>query len=644
MVNYFIYAKDYSASTEHDDHYHTNGLKTLEQFIIDVEEIKNEVAKSEDPPIESRIIYLHWGYKCEEVDEETTRTAYLQQQGNGPDTLPEKIIDWLKVNYDICSKKSTIKLLYIITDGRVYETSVKKCFKSNKYMHYEKVVFHAFNEDRNEIDISVASSFFKSQCIVYCNNELYDDTDISEEFDYEKINVENFVSEKNNLRSYVKLKFLKKNKNDARVLNEIDKLKKLRVRLFDELSSKTKVDLAKKDRNKFISAFVCTDWYQNLTSVDEIGNAKVDIEKAISATINYLNSENRSFKFDALKFNRNFNTIVEEEPIVDVNFTAEQEIAFPDIICNDETGIPVVILTYVDLLEKIIFHGQHEREKIDPASFSKFKKTMECPLFLVNDKDISESIGYFYTLNVYKQFLANNIRNEPRTRKPFCGGLVLTDTVQYDYYNDYILSATFFDSKKVKFNVGLFYYVLFKNCENKEWMDRNVVEQFKKYAMRRVSETVCKIGLSSLPLDPQENSSLLTALWYCVDLSSCIFKDDPENFTHERMRMFYGVSHCMIEILEYFEYDLDMESIKRRREIISHVMTLKRIDKDSDKVYYLLKKIFKTVDDFLVSEIEKPFNLYKLNYLKLNHKNMLNDDVINETVHLNDYVHLMRGK
>ncbi|XP_023951462.2 uncharacterized protein LOC112055530 [Bicyclus anynana] len=641
MVNYFIYAKDYSGSTEYDDHYHTNGLKTLAQFKTDVEEIKTELAKSEDPPIESRIIYLHWGHICEEVDEETTRTAYLQRQGDGRNTLPERIIEWLKLNYDICSEKGVIKLLYIITDGRIYENSVEECFRSNSNMYYEKVVFHAFNQDQNEIDISVASSFFKSQCMVYCNNELYDDTDISEEFDYDKINIENFASEKDNLKSYIKLKFLKKIKNDARALKEIDNLKKLRARLFDELSCKTEVDLATKDRKEFISEFVRTDWYQNLTSADGMGNGKVDIEKAITTMINYLVCENKSYTFDALKFNTNFNTLVEEEPIVDVNFTAEQEIAFPDIIWDDEKGIPVVILTNMDLLEKIIFHGQRGRDQIQPASFSKFKTTMECPLFLVNDKDISESIGYFYTLNVYKQFLVNNIRNEPRTRKPFCGGLVLTDTVQYDYYNDYILSATYFDSKKVKFNVGLFYYVLFKNCENKEWMDRNVVEQFKKYAMRRVSETVCKIGLSSLPLDPQENTSLLTALWYCVDLSSCIFKDDPKNFTHERMRMFYGVSHCMIEILKYFEYDLDIESIEKRRELISHVMTLKRIDKSSDKVYYLLKKIFKTEDDFLVSEIEKPFNLYKLNYLKLNHKNILNDNVINEKVHLNDYVHLM---
>ncbi|GBP27679.1 Early 94 kDa protein [Eumeta japonica] len=58
-----------------------------------------------------------------------------------------------------------------------------------------------------------------------------------------------------------------------------------------------------------------------------------------------------------------------------------------------------------------------------------------------------------------------------------------------------------------------------------------------------ISTTVCKIGLSSLPLDPPENTSLLTALWYCVELSSCIFKDDPQHFMYERLRMHYGVAY-----------------------------------------------------------------------------------------------------
>lgn len=91
--------------------------------------------------------------------------------------------------------------------------------------------------------------------------------------------------------------------------------------------------------------------------------------------------------------------------------------------------------------------------------------------------------------------------------------------------------------------------------------------------MRRISETKCNIGLSSLPLDPQERTTLLTALWYCVELSSGIFKNDPQHFKQERLREYYDVAPYMIEILTWFNYDLDLESIEKRRELLSYVMT-----------------------------------------------------------------------
>lgn len=54
-----------------------------------------------------------------------------------------------------------------------------------------------------------------------------------------------------------------------------------------------------------------------------------------------------------------------------------------------------------------------------------------------------------------------------------------------------------------------------------------------------------------------------------------------------------------------------------------------------------MEKIFKKINCFLSCEIENPFHLNKLNYLKFDHKGLLSEDVINEKVHLNEYVHLM---
>ncbi|CAD6203305.1 GSCOCG00009751001-RA-CDS [Cotesia congregata] len=640
MVYYFIYAKDYSASTDGVNFYHTNGLKTVEQFKNDVWKFHEKLTQSNESSTESRIIYLHWGHKCTEESEDTIIESYQERIGEGDDTRPETIIQWIKKRignvHDV-----KIELLYIITDGLINRDSMEKCKELNSDMQYNNVVFYAFNQNLNHIDLSVAATFLKSHCAIHRNYELLDDVNISEEFDYSKIRVSNFIAGRDNLKSYIKLKYINKFKEDALALQEIDKLKMLRNRLFEELSKSEqhKANLDTKDKNEFMREFINTVWYQNLNASEH--GIKVEIEKSISTLINYIVSDNKSYSFDALKFESKFNNSIEEEPIVDAYFATEQEIEFPDIILDDDKGIPVILLTEFNLLDKIIFHRTDAWAEVSPASFSKFKSAMECPLFLLNDPDISESIGYFYTLNVYKQLLENTTKTEPRTRRPYHGGLVLTDTNEFDKYNDYILSATYFAFKKINYNVGLFYYILWKNCENKEWMDRNVLEQFKKYVMRRISATVCKIGLSSLPLDPQENTSLLTALWYCVELSSCIFKDDPQNFMHERLRMYYGVAHCMIEILRYFNYDLDLESIENRRDIIRHVMILKKIPSHRERVYYMLDKIFKNINGFLVCEIEKPANLQKLNYLKLNHKGMLHTDIIQEKVHLNEYVHLI---
>ncbi|KAJ8712971.1 hypothetical protein PYW08_008275 [Mythimna loreyi] len=622
MVNYYIYAKDYSISTEGVIYYHKNGLTTLEQFKSDVNHINSASTDKE-----SRIVYLHWGNRCEEVDETEALKAYRDRDGRGTNTLPETIIEWIQANVN--TNEDNIKLMYIITDGQINRRSFDKCLALNENINYDKVVFHALSENLNCIDLSVTASFIKSQCTIYRNNVLFDETDISKEFDYDKITADNFATEKESLKSYIKFKFLTSAKNNAKSLAEIEKLKNLKNRLMKTKSIENFPDTM--DRDTFLIEFKNTNWYKSFSNPSY--DLNVDIEKSITTLINYIVCENKSYGFDALKFDSTFSNEVPEELIEDISFTAEQEIEFPDIILADEKGIPVILCTELNLLEKLIFQSSEST-----ASFSKFNTMMECPLFLLEDPDLNDSLGYFYTLTVYKQLLEQDTKLEPRTRRPFHGGLVLVDTDDFDRYNDYILSATYFNFKKVKYNIGLFYFVLWKICEKKQWMDENVVAQFKKYALRRVCATKCKIGLSSLPLDPQVNCSLPIALWYCVEMSTIIFKDDPERYSHERLRMYYGIAHIMVEILIYLDYKLDLDTIHKRKDLIRHVMILKKIPSQKDKVLYMVEKIFKKVNGYLVSEIANSENMKKLNYLKLKHKEMLRDDVIAEEVNLEEYV------
>lgn len=266
---------------------------------------------------------------------------------------------------------------------------------------------------------------------------------------------------------------------------------------------------------------------------------------------------------------------------------------------------------------------------------------MACPLSLEYNTDFQDSIGYFYTLDVYHELLVqSDYPTEPRTRKPFRGGIV--PHKDFDKYNDYILAATYFEGKRVTYNIGLFYYILYKQCESKQWMDPNVVDLLKKYIFRRISETVCRIGLSNLPLDPDEKVLLPTALWYCIELSSYLFMNDESNFHQERLRMFYGSVHHMIKILEYFEYDLDKSFITNRVNIIRTLSRLKHIPKDNLKVLDILKKVFKQDSNgYLVSEIEKPENIKLLNLLKVKHNEIISENILQEKINLSDYVHLM---
>ncbi|OWR45257.1 hypothetical protein KGM_210247 [Danaus plexippus plexippus] len=305
-------------------YYHTNGLKTLEQFKRDVENIKEEQSLAGEPPAESKIVYLHWGDDCWDVDEDKTRTAYVDQKCERMGTDPEWIIKHLQKKY-VLHESDRIKLLYIITDGLICKESAEKCFKFNEFMQYDRVVFHALNEQTANIDFSVAASFFKSRCMVYRNYKLLVSTDISKEFDYDKIDIHNFTAKKDQLKSHITLKYIRQFNRDAESLQEIHKLKVMRERLFDRINSERSA-LSDSDRNnKLMLTYIVM---------------KVDIERSISSLITYIMSNVRSYSFDALTFDMEADEGFEDELTDDADYTTEQEFEIFDFSLEDDVGIP----------------------------------------------------------------------------------------------------------------------------------------------------------------------------------------------------------------------------------------------------------------------------------------------------------------
>lgn len=633
IATYCIYAADYSASTYNDEYYNTNAFKTIEYFKKDVKEIM-EKEKLND----MEIVYLQWGNDCKHVDEKTIADTYISKSGKSGDTKPQEIIRWIKSNVNL--KTSKIQLLYIITDGQIPSYSVQNCLQMNTDMDYENVVFHAYKYNGHSIDLSVAASFFKKQCAVIRNGEVLNQVNINESYDYDSINIKNFKKEKESLREYIKLKFIALAKTHYHSLQEIEKLKKLRNRLFQEFDFKKSNDISFEnvfDKDKFIDNFIETDYYKTLQQT--VYNDKVAIEKCISTLINYINTDKKSYEFDCLKYDTKYNAEVTEEITEDfenIQWSDEEKVEFPDIITFEESkNVPVILLATYNLPQHIIFHSGNSQ----PASFSKFKSVTECPLFLLNDKKfVDDSICYFYTVAVYQQLLNTEFTRDPYSCRDTAGGIILSQ--EFDKYNDYIVALNYFDSKSIKYNKGLFYYVLWKICDGKKWMDQNVVEKFKEYMLRRVTETKCYIGLTSLPLDPLIQTSLPAALWYCVEISSYIFKDDDEFYSKERLQNYHGIAAYMIEILTCLSYPLNLQLIKTRIDILKHLTILKRISKQ-ERYYYMASKIFKLSDGFLISEIAHQDNVEKLNYIKLNHKEKINENVINEKIDLNEYVYFL---
>ncbi|CAG17416.1 hypothetical protein CcBV_7.2 [Bracoviriform congregatae] len=336
MVDYFIYAEDCSDSINRAEYYHSNNLKTLEQFKCDVESIK-EQSVAQEPTRQFKIVYLNWSDVCWEVNEDKVgMNNYTNGDVTGLSNVhtcerrdPRCLIRYFRKNYIVC-ENDRIKLLYIVTNGKISRESIDECLELNKEIDYEMVVFHAFNEDPEKIDLLVAAPFFKSRCIVYHNTELCNRTHISKEFDYDKISSDNFAVEMQQLMSYIKLKFINKFKRDADVWREIEKLHNLRNRMLRELSENTPKcpffeRMEEKERKILLRTFDVNK-FKNYMAMAYV--MKTDVEKYVAAMVNYIKSNKKSCSLDVLKFDSKVNESVEEKQIDDADSTDDEESNF----------------------------------------------------------------------------------------------------------------------------------------------------------------------------------------------------------------------------------------------------------------------------------------------------------------------------
>nr|WNA17498.1 p94 [Alphabaculovirus mabrassicae] len=621
-TDYFIYATDDSGSTTYTDHYNANASQTLTLFEDEVKRFnsKNAVVK-----------YLHWSTSCREQ----TRQQVIQRYENseyaeGGGTWPATIIEWIQT--EICSKTSAnLRLLYIVTDGQINSNAVSIC---QRYMErspfvFDRVVFHAISADIDDVDLSVASTFLgKSDCTILYNTSVIDQINLAEPYNYEAVTPENFDEKTQEMLSYIKLQFINTNSTDAAALQEIEKLKKMRNRLL--MHEEPKTDMASifetKNRETFVAAFKNSSYYKTF---DNTYSFKSRVEKNVCTMINYLHNDYKSYSFNALRVKKYCNTVdsVMEEDVDQVNYDNAQTIEFPDCILDDESGVPAILLTHCNLLADIN----------DTVTLTKFKKTITCPLHYMRNKDVKESIEYFYNVNTLKSLLEHDVTISPRSRRPFTGALV--PSAEFDAYNDFVLLSTYFNGKKVPVNKGLMYYVLYKHMTNAEYINSEVREYFRKYVIHRISTTLCPISLSLQPLEPQIMVSLPAALWYCVDISTELFANDLIHFGKERLREYAYYANDMITMLKWCSYTLDEEPIKSRADILLTINALKRIQGYTNKLQFIFKQIFQEEQGFFVNVIKNKKNIIKLNLIDVDHTQMVDTKMLDRAVDLNEFAY-----
>ncbi|ACI28816.1 P94 [Agrotis ipsilon multiple nucleopolyhedrovirus] len=635
--DYYVYASDNSYSTYYSKHYYENALLTLEDFKSIVDNMK---CHSKTP---AKIVYLQWGSHCYEASEKDVRIHYMKLKGNNGVADPESFIDWIK--YNVLKDAAKLQLLYIVTNTKIRQDKVRKIDLGLSYRGFvfNHVIFQAIDARVENIDMSVAAVLIRqSKCKLYRNRVLEYDVDLSDQFNYDDITVDNYYQKKTELTSYIKLKFFNVFVGHYTVLLEINKLKNLRSTLIKEYAKRTESlvqnNFESKDRRVFINEFKNSDYYKMLY-FDNNKSFNKDVDKLISALINYLRAGNKSFEFDSLRVKNYFWTLADarnrggnddDDDLENFynSFDAEFEyenvtkIDFPD----SESEVPALILTHADLLESL-----------SNNALAKFKQYNVCPLYYLENEEMRLSVEYYYSLESFRMLLKHDIRVSPRTRKNFSGALV--PLPQFDDYNDWVLAVTYFNGKCVPYNKGLMYYVLYKHMLNAEHIDDvNVIEYFRQYAVHRIEQTKCPMSLTHLPLEPTMTVSLPAALWYCVDISTQLFGRDPIFFGNERLSAYAHFADDMLAMLRWCGYSMDVEAISQRAELFRAIIELKRRGQRHAKLLYILEQVFETRDGFLVHKFKNKRAIKKLNYLSIDYTKMIDEHQLEQPINLNDYV------
>nr|ACE75193.1 conserved hypothetical protein [Glyptapanteles flavicoxis] len=315
MADYYVYAWD-SSSTPKLESVNFKRLDTLMEFIKNVKKTQKERLVAAEPQRELIEIFMHWNENLSGAPGDTT-SEYLHQNNKFGERKANWIIRYLKDKY-LVNSSNKIEMLYIVTDGAMSKESVEECIELNEDMHYGTIVFHAFNANPKKNDLSVAAPFLRSRCMVYRNNKLCYGAEIFKKLNYDKINADNILAVRDQLKTYIELKYINKSISDTGVSEGIKKLTMLRKRVYKEFSAKltkyihSPADLKANEANSltpkidFTAFWKC--FFATLATQKEVDETFADMLECIQ-------NKKNSCSFDALNFDEKNDKPVADEPM-----------------------------------------------------------------------------------------------------------------------------------------------------------------------------------------------------------------------------------------------------------------------------------------------------------------------------------------
>lgn len=623
----YVFASDCSGSTSNDQAYHEYGSSLLKEF--------NEISASNEK------VYLIWNSCCKETSEEKLNQMYKDldgDDGTDPGTICRWLLESKYKNHDI--------YLFLLTDGEIWNDSISGIVQYCRNLSIRKTNFYAFNTNENQINLSVCSGFMKEAVDIYKNKVLVTKWRRGKVFDFEPLSesFEKFEELAESLCEYIKYDFINAKPDDSQAVETIKKIKNLKTKLMRLLDDEKKKNDVESELKNIPANVDRAELLKKLSSLkkDFIVNCtdskKKKVELVLGQCLNYLESSRRSYSFNELKFSEI--RVPEEALPIEIDESDKdlvqdfERLDIEDIIYLDTyRDVPVVTLEMCDLFEKFNATG----------SWVKFKKIISCP---VGHEKLAECLAsknyHVYTLDTFMKLVEksdSNTLNDPMTRQSIAGGIILSQA--YDSYNDSVISSTYFDSKKLKnLNFALFYWLLYKTLKSKSYIDQDVLEKFKSYALHRISKDTCNIGLIKISeQDLDFETKVWIALFYVVEASSHMFGNHDKYYLFEKLRM-YNSNVTVSEVLEILQHfvKVDEEFVRKRAKIMNTCSRINSLPSLKDKRFFLIQKLFKKSDKygFLLPQLKNENEDFKcLNYLNIDFKkNKLDEKVLDAEVSL----------